>query len=48
MDRNSWLAQRRDAVVDAYDSLAPSYDDDPYPTREQEQWVSRMLALVPA
>jgi SAM-dependent methyltransferase len=48
VDRSRWLAQRRDAVAAAYDSLAPSYDDDPYPVSDQEQWVSHLLTLVPA
>jgi hypothetical protein len=32
MDRQVWLAERRAAVIAAYDADAPAYDDHEYPT----------------
>jgi SAM-dependent methyltransferase len=48
MDRQSWLAERRSAVVATYDREAPDYDADPYPAGTQEKWVARLLHTVPA
>ena len=48
MDRQSWLAERRSAVVASYDREAPGYDEHPYPTDTQEKWVARLLRTVPA
>jgi len=47
MDRRAWLAERTAAVVAAYDSLAPSYDDHEYPADLQRDWVARLLSLIP-
>lgn len=47
MDRHSWLAARQAAVVAAYDSEAPTYDDHLYPASAQQEWVARTLRLVP-
>jgi len=48
MDRQSWLAERRSAVVASYDREAPEYDEHPYPVGTQEKWVARLLRTVPA
>jgi SAM-dependent methyltransferase len=48
MDRQSWLAERRSAVVASYDHGAADYDQHPYPADTQEQWVARLLRTVPA
>jgi SAM-dependent methyltransferase len=48
VDRQSWLAERRSAVVASYDREAPDYDEDPYPADTQERWVARLLRTVPA
>jgi ubiquinone/menaquinone biosynthesis C-methylase UbiE len=47
MDRHDWLADRRQAVVAAYDDLAPTYDENEYPSEAQRQWVSRLLETCP-
>jgi SAM-dependent methyltransferase len=47
MDRYTWLAERRAAVVADYDAEAPSYDMNLYPAGTQEEWVARLLALIP-
>jgi len=47
MDRATWLAERRAAVVASYDADAPTYDQLDYPTAVQEAWVSRVLQLCP-
>jgi SAM-dependent methyltransferase len=47
MDRQAWLAERRSAVVVAYDDLAPGYDEDEYPSDLQREWVARVLHLIP-
>jgi ubiquinone/menaquinone biosynthesis C-methylase UbiE len=47
MDRQAWLAERRSAVVAAYDDLAPGYDEDEYPSDLQREWVARVLRLIP-
>jgi SAM-dependent methyltransferase len=46
MDRESWLAARRSAVVAEYDADAPMYDQHGYPTDMQEQWVARLLRML--
>jgi cyclopropane fatty-acyl-phospholipid synthase-like methyltransferase len=47
VDRQTWLAQRRAAVVAAYDTEAATYDDNPYPADAQREWVTRLLAACP-
>ena len=47
MDRYTWLAERRAAVVADYDAEAPSYDMNLYPADTQEEWVARLLTLIP-
>jgi SAM-dependent methyltransferase len=47
MDRYTWLAERRAAVVADYDAGAPSYDMNLYPADTQEEWVARLLTLIP-
>lgn len=47
MDRQAWLAERRAAVVAAYDAEAPTYDQHEYPWDAQREWVTRLLGLVP-
>jgi ubiquinone/menaquinone biosynthesis C-methylase UbiE len=47
MDRKAWLAERRAAVVAAYDAGAPTYDENEYPSDAQREWVGRLLHLVP-
>lgn len=47
MDRQTWLAERRSAVVAAYDELAPAYDEHEYPSDLQREWVARVLRLIP-
>ena len=46
MDRQGWLAERRAAVVAAYDAGAAGYDDDEYPSDMQRAWVSRVLSMI--
>jgi ubiquinone/menaquinone biosynthesis C-methylase UbiE len=46
MDRQAWLAERRSAVVAAYDDLAPGYDEHEYPSDLQREWVARVLRLI--
>ena len=48
MDRQSWLAERRSAVVASYDREAPDFDEHPYPADTQQEWVARLLRTVPA
>lgn len=48
MDRRAWLAERQAAVVTAYDAGAASYDEHGYPTDSQQEWLARLLRLVPA
>lgn len=48
MDRREWLAQRRAAVIAAYDAGAPTYERHDYPSDLQRQWVARALRLIPA
>ena len=47
MDRQAWLAERRAAVVAAYDAGAATYDDHGYPSDMQREWVTRVLRLIP-
>ena len=47
MDRQVWLAERRAAVVAAYDREAPAYDEHEYPWDTQREWVTRLLRLSP-
>ncbi len=47
MDRQMWLAERRAAVIAAYDAEAPAYDEHEYPSDMQQEWVTRALRLVP-
>ncbi len=48
MDRTEWLAERRAAVVSQYDDEAAEYDQLDYPRQAQREWVTRMLAGLPA
>jgi ubiquinone/menaquinone biosynthesis C-methylase UbiE len=48
MDRRTWLAERRAAVVTCYDAEAPDYDDLDYPNEPQREWVTRLLESCPA
>jgi SAM-dependent methyltransferase len=48
MDRQAWLAERRAAVVADYDAEAPAYDMNLYPADTQEEWVARLLGMIPA
>ena len=48
MDRQTWLDERRAAVLDCYDQEAASYDEHGYPTQVQQEWVARLLARCPA
>src|SRR5262249_56856703 len=47
MDRQTWLAQRQAAVVADYDAEAGTYDDNLYPAEAQQEWVARLMRLVP-
>jgi SAM-dependent methyltransferase len=47
MDRQAWLAERRAAVVSAYDAAADTYNDHEYPSDMQQEWVARVLRLIP-
>ena len=46
MDRQAWLAERRAAVISAYDAEAPAYDEHEYPSDLQREWVGRALGLI--
>jgi SAM-dependent methyltransferase len=48
MDRQTWLDQRRAAVLASYDQEAAAYDDHGYPTQTQQDWVARLLRACPA
>ena len=48
MNRRTWLAERRAAVVACYDAEAADYDDLDYPNGPQRQWVARLLDSCPA
>lgn len=47
IDRQAWLAERRAAVVAAYDAEASSYDSAPYPAAMQREFIARLLASCP-
>jgi ubiquinone/menaquinone biosynthesis C-methylase UbiE len=47
MDRQKWLAERRAAVIAAYDVGAAAYDQHEYPWDLQREWVTRVLRLIP-
>ena len=47
MERREWLAERRAAVIAAYDADAPVYDQHEYPSDMQREWVARTLELIP-
>lgn len=47
MDRQAWIAERRAAVVAAYDSEAATFDENEYPAETQRQWIQRLLELLP-
>jgi SAM-dependent methyltransferase len=46
MDRQARLAERRAAVIAAYDAEAPAYDEHDYPSDLQREWVGRALGLI--
>lgn len=48
MDRQTWLDQRRAAVLASYDQEAPTYDDHGYPAQTQQNWMARVLRACPA
>jgi ubiquinone/menaquinone biosynthesis C-methylase UbiE len=48
VDRQTWLDERRAAVLACYDQEAASYDQHGYPTEVQQDWVARLLARCPA
>ena len=47
MERQKWLAERRAALVAAYDAEAVTYDDQRHPWDMQREWVARVLGLIP-
>jgi SAM-dependent methyltransferase len=47
VDRQSWIDQRRAAVLAAYDAEAAAYDQNPYPNDVQREWVRRLLQTCP-
>jgi SAM-dependent methyltransferase len=47
VDRATWLADRRAAVIAAYDAEAPDYDEREYPSDTQRDWVVRLLRRLP-
>jgi SAM-dependent methyltransferase len=47
VDRATWLADRRAAVIAAYDAEAPDYDQHEYPSDTQREWVVRLLGRLP-
>ena len=47
MNRATWLAQRRAAVVATYDAEAPTYDQHEYPSDTQREWVVRLVQRLP-
>ncbi len=48
MDRSSWLADRRAAIVATYDAEAPEYDANDYPHDAQLRYVARVLEACPS
>ena len=47
MDRQTWLDQRRAAVLASYDQDAATYDDHGYPAQTQQDWVARLVRACP-
>jgi 2-polyprenyl-3-methyl-5-hydroxy-6-metoxy-1,4-benzoquinol methylase len=47
MDRQTWLTERRAAVVADYDAGAAGYDALGYPTGPQREWLGRVLGQIP-
>src|SRR5205823_5727875 len=47
LDRAAWLAERRAAVIAAYDAGAPDYNEHEYPSDMQREWVIRLLRRLP-
>jgi ubiquinone/menaquinone biosynthesis C-methylase UbiE len=47
MDRATWLADRKAALIATYDDEAPTYDANPYPVPLHAAWVDRLVATVP-
>jgi 2-polyprenyl-3-methyl-5-hydroxy-6-metoxy-1,4-benzoquinol methylase len=47
LDRAAWLADRRAAVIAAYDAEAPDYDKHEYPSDAQHDWVIGLLRRLP-
>ena len=47
MDRRTWLAERRAAVVAEYDEMATTYDEHEYPNEGQQLFVARLLEKCP-
>jgi hypothetical protein len=45
VDRATWLADRRAAVLAAYDAEAPDYDAREYPSDTQRDWVVRLFGV---
>jgi len=48
VDRATWLADRRAAVIATYNTGAPEYDQHEYPSDTQREWVERTLDRLPA
>src|SRR5215470_15881440 len=48
MERQVWLAERRAALVAAWDAEAATYGDEEYPWDMQRDWVARVLRLIPS
>ena len=47
MDRATWLAGRRAALIATYDAEAPDYDKHEYPSATQREWVIRLVQQLP-
>jgi cyclopropane fatty-acyl-phospholipid synthase-like methyltransferase len=47
IDRQTWLDQRRTAILASYDQDAAAYDDHGYPAQRQKEWVARLLRACP-
>ena len=47
MDRATWLAGRKAALIATYDDEAPTYDANPYPVPLHAAWVDRLVATAP-
>src|SRR5437868_5258470 len=43
VDRATWRADRRAAVIATYDAEAAEYDQHEYPSETQRDWVTRLL-----